>query len=197
MTGSIISGIVRFLYCRNKRVAGEADMCSDRKGEHGQQAGWKSRRKNNGNSTVFIHRACGAVNVQMVGDLLDRDGIAVAALDKVQRLLHIVRFLFIAQRALIRKFAREQIEVFIHNAVHHEIAVPRKLIGFKHFFMAAPQLIVRAVVDNELSGERRPLQISCNLNALHADPSVAPGGVAIRLIVDQLSGTDEKRIARI
>ena len=137
----------------------------------------------------------GAVDTQMVGDLLNGDGVAVAALDEIQRFFHVVRFFFIVKRAPARKFLRKQIEIFIHNTVHLKIAVLRQLVGLKHFLVAEPQLFVRSVVNHESVPQQGPLQIPLYLYPLHTDPRVAPGIISICLIVNQLAGADEEGIA--
>lgn len=54
----------------------------------------------------------------MVGNILNGDGIAVAAFDIIQGFFYIIGFFLLAGMAIARKFAGQKKQVLVQDAVH-------------------------------------------------------------------------------
>ena len=136
-----------------------------------------------------------AVNIQVVGNILDGDGVAVIAFDKVQRLFRIVRFLLIIGNAFIGEFLCQKEKVFIHNAVHPQITVPGQLARLKHLLMAEPQCFILPIMQRQILRKACPFQIALYLNPLHANPGISPGILVVCFIINQFPRADQEGVS--
>ncbi len=137
----------------------------------------------------------GAVDIEMVSDVLYADLVAVSSLYEFQCLLSVVCSFLVTGVVGAGEFAGEQKEILIHDAVHDEVTVVGELVRLKHFLMTEPHLVVLTVMNDQIVPECSPLQVPSYLDALHPDPCVAPGGILVRFVIDEFAGTDEKGIA--
>lgn len=90
----------------------------------------------------------------------------------------------------IWKFAGQKEQVFVHNAVHNQVAVLGKLVGFKHFFVAEPHLVVLSVVHAQVIQKGSAFQIFTYFNSLQPDPCIAPRKTAVCFVINQFAGAD-------
>ena len=126
----------------------------------------------------------------MVRDDLDVDLVGVIVLDIAERLLHISDLFLLGRDIFPRKFAGQEIQVFIQDAVHHQVAVLRQLVCLEHLLVAEPDAVVFSVVEIRSLQKGSPLQIFFDLDPLKTDPGVSPGMIFIRFVVDQCVGAD-------
>ena len=131
----------------------------------------------------------------MVGDDLNIDRMGVIILNIAQCLLHIRDLFFFRRDVCPWEFTRQEVKIFIKDAVHHEVAVFRKLVRFKHFFMAQSDTVVLPVVEIRRFQKRGSFQILFDLDTLETNPGIGSWIVLIRFIVNQRIGTDQKGIS--
>ena len=130
----------------------------------------------------------------MVGNLLNRDRVAVMVFDIFQCILRMAGFLLVDDGPTVGELLCQKEKIFIQNAVHHQIAVLCQPVGFGHFLMAETQVVVPEM-DDQIIREGSPLQVPFYFNSLHTDPCVGPRCMQVRFIVDQLVRADQESVS--
>lgn len=137
----------------------------------------------------------GAVDAQMVCDVLDRDGMAIVLFDIQQGFIYVTGPLTVGGLLGIGEQAGQMVEIFIQDAAHDQIPVFGKAVSLEHPLMTADQLRILPIMDHQVLRERGALQIPFDLDPLHPHPAIGPGIFCIGFVIDDLPGTDEKSIS--
>lgn len=135
------------------------------------------------------------IQSQIIGDGLNGDVLPIAGFQASERLFYVDCLFFLRADLFFWKFTNQEKQIFIQDAVHDQIPVCRKLVGLEHFFMAEPDPVVVAIVEDRGRQKGGPVQIFADFDALKTDPGIGPGVLFVSFIVDELIRADEECIA--